>query len=244
MAIEKIVGIVTDMVKHSDRHNVVTLFTRGHGRVSLLSPAGGGKTSRLRNAALMPLSVITADINFHPTRDLQLLGRFSRATLWKDLYFNPVKSAVGIFLAEFLNAYLRQSPPDALLWDYIYDSIARLDRMKRGVANFHLGFMVGMLDYAGIRPDLGAWDAVSWLDMRGGTMTPLPPPHRDRLSPAEALTLPLIARMNPRTAPLFRMSGAQRRELLHGLLHYYTVHFPGIGNLKSPAVLAEVFGAS
>ena len=210
MAIEKVTGIVTDVVKHSDRHNVVTLFARGQGRVSLLSSAGGGKTARMRNSALMPLSVIEADINFNPTRELQFLGAFSRAVLWKDLYFNPVKSAVGMFLAEFINAYIRQSPPDARLWDFIYGAVGTLDAMC--------------------------------LDMRGGVMTQLPPAHRDRIVPADARMLPLLARMNVRTSPLFRMTGAQRRELLGGLLHYCAVHFPGLGNLKSPSVLAEVFG--
>ena len=94
MAIEKITGIVTDVIKYSDKHNVITLFTRDQGRVSLLSSAGNSKTARVRNASLMPLSVISADINFNPTRDLQFLGKFSREILWKDIYFNPVKSAI------------------------------------------------------------------------------------------------------------------------------------------------------
>lgn len=243
MAIEKILGIVTDVVRHSDRHNVVTLYTRHQGRVSLLSSAGNGKTARLRNASLMPLSVISADINFHPTRELQFLGKFSREALWKDLYFNPVKSAIGMFLSEFLNTYLRQSAPDPNLWDFIVRSVARLDGMDRGLANFHLAFLIEFLGPAGIRPDLSEWRDDAWFDMRGGVMTLLPPGHRDSMSPAESAVLPLLSRMNLRTAPLFRFSAAQRRRLLQGLLHYYSLHFPGLSNLRSPSVLAEVFGA-
>lgn len=242
MAIEKIEGIVTDVVKHSDRHNVVTLYTRTRGRVSLLSSAGGGKTVQLRNAALMPLSVVSADVNFNPTRELQFLRRFSRERLWKDIYFNPVKSSVAMFLAEFLNAYLRQSAPDAILWDFIVGAVGRLDRMRGGMANYHIGFLVEFLGYAGIRPDLTEWREDAWFDMQGGMMTLSPPPHRDRLTPSESQKLPLLARMNLRTASLIRMTAEQRRQLLRGLLHYYSIHFPGLGNLKSPAVLAEVFG--
>ncbi|MDE6392379.1 MAG: DNA repair protein RecO C-terminal domain-containing protein [Muribaculaceae bacterium] len=242
MAIEKITGIVTDVVKHSDRHNVVTLFTRHHGRVSLLSSAGTGKTARMRNASLMPLSVISADINFNPTRELQFLGKFSRDILWKDLYFNPVKSAVGIFISEFLNTYLRHSAPDPALWEFIVTSIRRLDAGRSGLANFHLAFLIEFLGYAGIRPDLTEWRDDAWFDMRGGTMSVMPPGHRDTLSPQEAAVLPLLARMNLRTAHLFRFSAPRRRELLGGLLRYYSLHFPGLSGLKSPAVLAEVFG--
>lgn len=242
MAIEKIIGIVTDIVKHSDRHNVVTLFTRHHGRVSLLSSAGTGKTARIRNASLMPLSVISADINFNPTRELQFLGKFSRDILWKDIYFNPVKSAIGMFVSEFLNTYLRQSPPDSALWDFIVEAVRRLDSARRGNANFHIAFLIDFLNFAGIRPDLSDWRDDAWFDMRGGSMTLLPPCHRDCLPPVRAAILPTLARMNLRTAHIFRFSSAQRRELLGLLLQYYSLHFPGMSGLKSPAVLAEVFG--
>lgn len=243
MAIEKIVGIVTDVLRHSDKHNVVTLYTRAQGRVALLSSAGNSKTARLRNAALMPLSVISADINFNPTRDLQFLGKFTRETLWKDLYFNPVKSAVVMFLAEFLNTYLRQSPPDPTMWDFIVESVAHLDRARRGIANFHLAFLIDFLEFAGIRPDLSEWSDDKWFDMQGGTMTIFPPPHRNYLTPAQAIVLPLLSRLNLRTSRVYRFNATERRELLRWLLQYYSLHFPGLSALKSPAVLAEVFGS-
>lgn len=243
MAIEKVLGIVTDVLKHSDKHNVVTLFTRDQGRVGLLSAAGNGKTARIRNASLMPLSVISADINFNPTRELQFLGKFSREILWKDLYFNPVKSAVGIFIAEFLNTYLRQSPPDPLLWDFIVNAVSRLDNAGKGLANFHLAFLIEFLNYAGIRPDLSDWRPDAWFDMQGGSMTILPPVHRNYISAPAVSILPLLDRMNLRTYHVFRFTAAQRRELLGRLITYYSIHFPGLAALRSPAVLAEVFGS-
>lgn len=241
MSIEKINCIVTDLTKHSDRHNVVTVFTRERGKVSLLASAGNGKTARIRNAALMPLSVISADINFSSTRELQFLGRFSRPILWKDIYFNPVKSAVALFLSEFLNVYLRQSPPDERLWDFIVVAIDTLDKTGSGIANFHLAFLIEFLSYAGIRPDLTDWRPDAWFDLQGGAMTIFPPAHRNYIEPSRVGILPILARMNLRTARVFHFSATQRRQLLQTLLHYYSLHFPGMGSLKSPEVLAEVF---
>jgi len=243
MAIEKVVGIVTDVLRHSDKHNVVTLFTRDQGRVALLSSAGNGKTARMRNAALMPLSVISADINFNATRDLQFLGKFTREMLWKDLYFNPVKSAVGIFLAEFLNSYLRESPPDRNVWEFVVRAVASLDSCRKGIANFHIAFLIDFLNFAGIRPDLTEWRDGSWFDMQGGTMSIFPPPHRNVLTPTQASILPLLSRLNLRTSRVYHFNATERRELLRGLLHYYSLHFPGLSALKSPAVLSEVFGS-
>lgn len=241
MAIEKITGIVTDITKYSDKHNVISLFTRERGRVALLSSAGSGKTARLRNASLMPLSVITADINFNAARELQFLGSFSRPILWKEIYFDPVKSAVSMFLSEFINTYFRQSPPEPFIWDYICQAIRVLDQSDKGTANFHLAFLIDFLHFAGIRPDLSEWREDAWFDMQGGSITIFPPSHRNYLPPSEIGVLPLLARINLRTYHLFRFNSDQRRRLLHGLLYYYSLHFPGMANLKSPEILTEIF---
>lgn len=241
MSLEKVSGIVLETVKYSDKHNIVTLFAREQGRVGLLVSAAKGKSSRVRNAMLMPLSVISADVNFSPSRELQHLSTFNREILWRDIYFNPVKSAIGMFVAEFVSAYVRESPPDPRLWDYIVSSLRLLDSSGGPQANFHIAFLMGFLDHAGIRPDLSAWQEGCWFDMRGGTPALMPPPHRDVLSPELASKLPLLSRMNMRNARLFRFSASQRRRLLSLMLNYYSLHFPGMSGLKSPDVLAEVF---
>ncbi|MDE7402198.1 MAG: DNA repair protein RecO [Muribaculaceae bacterium] len=241
MAVERLIGIVTDVLKHSDRHDVVSLYTRSHGRVALLAPAGNGKAARARRAAMMQLSVIETDVKFNANRDLQFLGRFSRPVLWRTIYFDPVKSAVAIFISEFLNQFLRQSPPDPQLFDFLVGAIDRLDKMERGVANFHLGFLVEFLDYAGIRPDLSDWQAGCWFDLRGGVASMLPPGHRDVIEPRNTAGLPILARMTTANAATFKFNGLQRRQFMSELLKYYAVHFPGIGSLKSPEILAEVF---
>ena len=301
MAIERITGIVTDVLKHSDRHNIVTVFTRERGRMALLSSAGQGKAARVRNASLLPLSVISADVNINPGRELQFLGRFQRERLWKDLYFSPVKSAIALFLSEFLNAYVRNSGPDPHLFDFLLSAISRLDALRSEAApsgapepaavsgvpesaasssppesagsssrfcipplgggkasgggkaagggkegnsalpNFHLAFLIEFMDYAGIRPDLSGWREGAWFDMRGGSMSLLPPSHRDVLPPPQAAQLPRLARMNLRTARLFRLTGAERREILAAILRYYGLHFPGLGSLRSPQVLTSLF---
>lgn len=241
MAIERITGIVTDIIKHSDRYNVVTLYTRERGRMAMLSSAGNGRTARVRNASLMPLSVISANINIKGNREIQILGQFAREMLWKDIYFNPVKSAICTFITEFLNSYTRNSGPDPLTWDFCLKAISTLDSLKTGAANFHLGFLVEFLRYTGISPDLSEIRPDAWFDMEGGAMTLYPPLHHNRLTPQDAQILPLIARLNTRTARIFKFNGAQRRELLNGLLKYYSIHFPGLNNLKSPEILNEVF---
>lgn len=241
----RITGIVTDLVKHTDRHNVVTLFTRERGRMSFITHGGSGKRGASRAAQMMPLSMLTADIRIDATRDLQILNNSTREEIWRDIYFNPVKSSIAIFIAEFLNSYLRFSETDPQLWDYVADSIRTLDEMKRGSANLHLGFLIGLLHYAGISPDLTEArihpEKEKWFDMREGSTTYMPPLHRDYIEPDKIGALCTLMRMTPQNCKAYRLNGKERREILDALLRYYSIHFPGIGNLKSPAVLREIF---
>lgn len=230
------------LVKHSDRHNVATLFTRERGRMAMLVPAAS-KSSRgaARSARLMPLSVISADVRVDATRELQTLRSPQRLRVWRDIYFNPVKSALALFLSEFLNAYLRYAESDPRLWDFIVDSLQLLDDAPGADANFHLAFLFGLLPYAGISPDIAGWRQGLWLDMRDGTLKTYAPLHRDRLTPEETAALPALMRLTPRNASRFKMNGAQRRIVLARLMQYYAVHFPGMSSLKSPEILRELF---
>lgn len=241
MAVERILGIVTDIVRHNDRYNIVRLYTRSRGMISFLSPAGTGRSGRARNARLQLLSVVESDVNFREPRQLQSLGAITLHRIWRDLYFNPVKSSIVMFLSEFLTRYLRESLPEPLLWDFIVETIANLDLRKGKTGNFHLSFLIGFLQFAGIAPDMGEYERGDYFDMRAGMAVAERPLHRDFLYPSEAEFLNVLLRMNVKNDSVFKFKKGERKIILEKLLHYYSIHFPGTGNLKSPEILSEVF---
>lgn len=241
MASHKIIGIVTDIIKHSDRHDVITLFTRDLGRLAFLSPSGKGKISRIRRAGLQPLSVISADINFKENRDLNILGSFSSFKVWNNLYFSPSKSAIVMLISEFLNRYLRDAAPDTPAWDYVYSMLNVLDNAKGSVANFHIAFLTGFLRFAGIEPDLSDFESDDWFDMNAGALVPERPPHNNFLSPEETAAMINLMRINSTNYMKFKFSGSQRSDIINRILNYYSIHFPGLSRLKSPAILSEIW---
>lgn len=241
MAIEKIQGIVIDVVRHTDRNNVITLYTRTRGRISFISPAGSGKNGRMRNARLMPMSVVESDVNFRQNRDLQVLGTVTPYTVWRSIYFNPVKTSIILFLSEFLNRYLRETSPDTATWDFIYSAIRILDSIETGLSNFHIWFLISFLDFAGIAPDMSDYDDGDWLDMRSGITMTEAPLHRDTLDQKETAFLNILSRISIENMSHFRFNGKERRILLEKILYYYSIHFPGMANMRSLDVLSNVF---
>ena len=61
--LEKIEGFVIDIVRHNDRHNVVSLYTRSRGRMAFLVPVGKSRQGKARNAVITNMACLTADIN-------------------------------------------------------------------------------------------------------------------------------------------------------------------------------------
>ncbi|MDE7159336.1 MAG: recombination protein O N-terminal domain-containing protein [Muribaculaceae bacterium] len=240
--IEKIQGIVLGTVRHSDRHNVVTLYTRSRGRMAVLSAAGTGRTARMRNARLQPMAVIEADIDIRSGRDLPRLGQFAPVRVWREIYFHPVKSSLAMFAAEFLGRLMRDSAPDGVMWDYVLSALGVLDAAPAArLANWHIALLVSLLGFSGIMPDPDTWEPGRWLDMREGRFTAFPPPHADRLDPEGAAVAFSLERMDFLNAPRFRFSREERREVTRQLLRYFSVHFPGVANLRSPEILGEIF---
>lgn len=238
---EKLTGIVLDITRHSDRLSIVTLYTRNRGRLSFLSPVSGGKAGRMRQARLQPLAVIDAEINFKAVAELQRLGAFSLHEVWGELYFDPVKSLITLFLAEFLNRLLRATMPDEAMWDYIYESLRLFDRMHKGVADFHVAFLSSLLAFAGIQPDSSDYKPGSFFDMQAGVFVDKVPQHRDYLCNEEARLAALLSRITYSNVRALRLNGKLRSEILDKLLRYYAIHFPGTSNLRSLDVIHDIF---
>ena len=239
--IEKISGIVLDITRHNDRHNVVTLYTRSRGRVSFLSSGGGGRSGRLRASRLQPLAVIEGDINFKQNAELQKLGSFSLAFVWSGIYFHPLKAMMSLFLSEFLNRLLRASMSDEGLYDYIVGALRLFDGMDKGFTDFHIAFMASLLPFMGIQPDSSEWKPGSFFDLRNGTFTEDRPPHTDVLEGEEAAMAAKISDMDFSNIADYSLDNEGRRRLLEGLLRYYAIHYPGTSSLRSLEVLRNMF---
>ena len=243
---EKISAIVLSSIKHSDRHNVTSVYTREKGRMALLTPAGTSRKGRQSTPRMLPLGVFEAQISTSATRELNLPSSVTPIRIWRSIYYDPLKSSVAFFLSEFLNKLLRDSPPEPHIWDFIVNSTDLFDSDSNApsIANFHIAFLIGMAHLMGIYPDISDYTEGMEFDMKAGGMV-LPfyslSPKGTRIDAQRSSILPKILRMNFMNSRVFKFSGKERSELLDYILKYFGCHFPGCDNLKSLEVLKEIF---
>ncbi|MCH5236016.1 MAG: DNA repair protein RecO [Muribaculaceae bacterium] len=238
---EKIRGIVLNVRKYNDKNYIVTLYTRERGRISFISPTGNGKASNMRRARLQPLAVLDTEVNFKAGAELQRLGSIIPAEIWSDLYFHPAKRALALFISEFLYRLLNDTMPDARLFDFLVDSFRLLDRLDKGISDFHIPFLVSLLAFSGIQPDVSACRPGYVFEIASGSFVPEFEAKGPVIQGEEAKAVPFISRLNFSNMKRLRLTSANRRQILYSILNYYSYHFPGLGSLKSPDVLREVF---
>lgn len=195
----------------------------------------------MRNALLQPLSVVEIECRVVQGNDLQRLRQVSPLVVYKDLYFNPMKCSVGIFIADFLNRMLRETAPDEQLWRYITESLRLLDLTHRSIANFHIVFLYGVSLFLGIRPDVAGYRVGAVFDMLAGCYTTVLPSHSHYLRNEEAKVLLLLERMTIANYHHFRFSREERNRILEAMIEYYDLHIPGVASMKSLPVLQSLF---
>lgn len=225
-------------VRYNDRHNIVTCYSAERGRVAFAVNAGAGKgASRLR-ALLMPLSIVECEADFRPGRDIGTMANVRAITALHGIHSSPVKSTLTLFLAEVLCSVLQEGPADDTVWRYVAEGVVRLDRLEAGrAANFHICFLHGLAQLLGIAPEADEYRPGMVFDMVDGRFRLTPPLHSRYLSAADSRAVWIVSRLTYDNMHRWHLGREQRRQVLDAVLSYYTLHYAGLGGLKSLEVV-------
>lgn len=240
--LQKTIGIVLHCLKYNDTSNIVDIYTRHAGRASFLVKVPRSRKSAVRPVLFQPLSFVEFEADCRPTSSLRLIKEAKSWYPFRSLPYDPYKSAIGMFLAEFLYRALREEAENQPLFAYLEHSIRWLDECDGGYANFHLVFLMRLSRFLGLYPNTEDYSEGCFFDMLNACFTPRPPAHSAFLKPAEASRIRVLMRMNYKTMHLFAMSRAERHRCLAVINDYYRLHLPDFPMLKSLDVLKELFG--
>lgn len=238
---EKMRGIVLHVLKYSDKNSIAHIFTDERGRMSFLVQQGATRAARMRNAMFMPLSIIEFEARITAGREIASLKDVRCVYPLTEIYADPVKSAIAMFMSELLTRAIQESEQNTQLWQYLLNSVRLLNSIQNGTANFHICFLYNLGAFLGIQPDTGTYHTGYWFDMENGIFTEQHPPHHHVLNPQEANALVTISRMSFSNLHLFKLTHTQRNDILATALRYFQLHNSTVGSLKSPEVLRQLF---
>ena len=237
----KVKAIVLHCQSYNDSTNIVHLYTEDFGRISYLVTKLHSKKSSLRSAFFQPLSLVEIEADHHGNRSLQRIKEVRSIFPFTGIPSDAVKNTIALFLAEVLYRSLREAEKNPTMFDYLLRSIQFLDLCDKGLANFHLVFLIKLTRYLGFYPNVEGQLPNWYFDLQGGCFVQMRPFHNAWLSPEQATDFAQLMRMNFDNLAAFRFDHRERVEILNQMMNYYRMHLTEFPTIKSLAVLQEVF---
>ena len=234
-------AIVLHSFKYGESKLIVELLTVSHGRMSCIATLSKSPRAGLKKQCFQPLFIVEAVIDVRQRARLQRIKEARVAVPYATIPFEPTKLAVAMFLAEFMRCATRGEPLDEPAFAYVENSLRWLDGCTGSTANFHLVFMMRMARFLGFYPNTDGYRPGCRFDLRASCFSTDAPMHADCLPPEESQRITMLLRMNYPTMHLYKMTRAERNRMADVILRYYQIHMPDFPELKSLAVLKELF---
>lgn len=239
---EKTTAIVLHCLKYNDTSHIVNAYTESSGRCSYIIKVTRARKTGVRASLFHPLALLELETE---GRNVSQLRRITEVRLLHPLHslpLDPYKSAIALFLGEFLHYALREEGVNRPLFAYLMHSIRWLDGCEnRSISNFHMVFLMRLSRFLGLYPNLDDYSAGDCFDLLNACFCRRQPSHGHHLLPEEAAVVVQLMRMNYETMHLFSFNRRQRVRCLEVLNDFYRLHIPGFPQLRSLEVLQDLF---
>lgn len=209
--------VVLNHTKFGENSVVLHTLSRAYGRRGFLVRVGP-KTAM---ALFLPLSILEAEITENPKSDLWCARNFVSKSPLNGIRGNIHKNTMTLFMSEVLYRVVKERTNEEGLADWLVGEILALDALESDFANYHLLFLLGLCSALGFSP-------------RTADLAPF---CGDHLQAVEGLLTRSSA-----AALLLPLTGADRNSIAESVLKYIEHHTESSVNVRSLAVLREIYG--
>lgn len=233
-------GIVLGTLKYGEKGVIVHLLTDVCGRQSYMIQGVRPTAKGSKMALLQPMFTLEFEGLTSTKMSLHRMKDMAPGMVLHSTPFDVRKSTMALFMAEVLYRLVKESEESSSLFEFVWASIAALDALEEGIANFHLWFLANLSRPLGFSPDNEYSDG-AWLDIRDGHFTPNALIPSFALSPENARILHDMLECDVRYLGEIGLNRTERVEFLEAMLKYYSYHLESIHQVESIRVLREVF---
>ncbi len=168
-------GIVLRTLKYKDSALLADIYTEALGRASFIIKIPRNRKFGIRASLFQPLSLVELVFEVRSHQPLHTVSEAKLLQPFVSIPFDPCKSAIALFLSEFLYRAIHEELENPALFSYLRHSICWLDACQQGYANFHLVFLMRLSRFLGLYPNLEEYTAGACFDLLNACFTPLPP---------------------------------------------------------------------
>jgi len=211
-------------IPYRDSSLIARFFTEEFGLQSFVVNGVRSSKGKISPGLFQPMTPVDL-VQYHDNRkDLNRFSEIKPAYALQSLPIHPVKSALSIFVAEYLSKVLKDHLENRPLFSFSFDWIIKLDAMQEGFESAHLGFLWHSFSFLGITPE-------NWQKLMENS-----PQLQEEY---KVLLENYLDEESPFAA--FRVSSNIRQLVLDALVNFAQSQLEGMGEIKSLAVLRKVF---
>ncbi len=239
--LEKSKGIVLQSFKYGDTSLIAHIYTEKFGRKSFIFKGVRSRKTKQKANLIQPLIILNLDFYLKEHKDILLVKEFSRAKVFSDFPYNPIKSSQAIFISEILSKTLQEEYKSPELFEFLENFIDFFDLKKEEYANLHLSFLLKFTKYLGIYPNIPDPGDIFYFDLNEACFHNHPPLHKNYCDPVLSSNLLKLLSDNFEEGSRLKLNHNVRNKLLEIIIKFYSIHNYQIDKLKSTSILKEIF---
>ncbi len=237
-------GIVLRSVKYGETSLIVTIFTELFGIQSYMvngvrtsSKKGTGKVGLFQPAVILDMVVYHNEL-----KHLNRIKEFKCSAIYQHILSEVPKNAAALFMIELLTKCLKQPDTNTDLFYFTEDCLLELDKCNSAIAaNLPLFYALHLPYHFGFRITDNYTSEANYLDLKEGIFVQQQPDHPAFLDAKQAITVSTLLKvLQPKDLSDIKLNHDFRRQLLHQLETFYSLHIESFGTMKTLQVLREV----
>ena len=233
-------------VKYGESSMIVTVFTELFGLQSYI--VSGVRTSSKRSAGrsqfFQPSAMLDLVVYHNELKHLNRIKDFHWNTIYDHLFSDVPRNTVALFMVELLNKCLKQPEANPDLFYFVEEVLKELDKSNDTImANLPLFFAFHLTHFFGFRIDDNYSETNSILDLQEGCFVSQRPMHPYFAEDKAAFVCSQILKvMQVKELEEIKLNASFRRGLMQQMEHFYAIHIPEFGTMKTLPVLRAILG--
>lgn len=232
-------AIIINALKYGEADLIVKAYTESDGlKTYMLKGVLKSKKGKFRASMFQSLTRLELVANHRGAGHLEYLKEARVIGHYENLYSDPVKMAMVMFLAEMLKITIKEEEGDEALFAYLENSIDLLDASEK-IANFHLVFLLQLTRFLGFQPEQD-YKGLPVFNLLEGVFQE----SKSNDYCIEGENVELLKQFLGRhfdALEEIKLNQSARNDFLGMLLLYYELHIEGFQKPRSLNVLTEIF---
>lgn len=219
---------------------IIKVYTESFGIKSYLLKGAYRKKSSIKANIFNPLCNLNIIGYTNKNSPLNFVKEISVSNLLLKSYGNIYKSSILLFLNEMLYNCLKEGEINKDLYEYVLNSMLKLEEKEDEYFNFHLAFLIDLTMYLGIQPQNNYSEQYRFFNFQEGFFDNMQKPGQTESDQKTNYLFSLLLNINYENLCDFRISSTERRELLNFIIEYYKRHISGFKDIKSHKILETI----